>query len=220
MARLPIDVVAAQSLLRQRAVWGRWTARIAGTFFYLRSLVVPGHLLREDCIAGGQSLEAVVSFDGRHDGISFVFRNALTIVFAVLAALENVVGALGDGLAIASDLKGLLADMAANHLIDVGHFLKDGIPFVLDGRSFHIWLILVYVIYNIMGKKMRKANKIAFSFFLSNFFSMHPPEAARLLGVSTATLSRWECDKVYPNPEFHSQYLGSDPFTAIPNPDL
>lgn len=48
-------------------------------------------------------------------------------------------------------------------------------------------------------------------------------EAARLLSVSTVTLSRWECDKVYPTPEFHkaiTEYLGHNPFAAIPNPDL
>ena len=43
-------------------------------------------------------------------------------------------------------------------------------------------------------------------------------EAARMLGVSTVTLSRWECDKVYPTPEYHQSiitYLGCDPFVNI-----
>jgi transcriptional regulator with XRE-family HTH domain len=45
-------------------------------------------------------------------------------------------------------------------------------------------------------------------------------EAARRLGVSIVTLSRWECDKVYPTwPQQTAvaAYLGCDPFT---NPAL
>jgi DNA-binding transcriptional regulator YiaG len=46
------------------------------------------------------------------------------------------------------------------------------------------------------------------------------PEAARILKVSTATLSRWECDKVYPTWPHQPAviaYQGCDPFT---NPAL
>src|SRR5438874_5067579 len=49
------------------------------------------------------------------------------------------------------------------------------------------------------------------------------PEAARMLGVSTVTLSRWECDKIYPTCDFHQRivtYLGYDPFGTIPSPEL
>jgi len=49
------------------------------------------------------------------------------------------------------------------------------------------------------------------------------PEASRMLGVSTVTLSRWECDKIYPTREFHhpiAQYLGYDPFPTAPHPDV
>ncbi len=45
-------------------------------------------------------------------------------------------------------------------------------------------------------------------------------EAARILKVSTVTLSRWECDKVYPTWPHQPAaiaYLGYDPFT---NPAL
>ena len=45
-------------------------------------------------------------------------------------------------------------------------------------------------------------------------------EAARILKVSTVTLSRWECDKVYPTWTHQPaliEYLGYDPFT---NPAL
>jgi transcriptional regulator with XRE-family HTH domain len=41
------------------------------------------------------------------------------------------------------------------------------------------------------------------------------PEAARRVGVSTVSLSRWECDKVFPTNPHHakiSAYLGYDPF--------
>jgi DNA-binding XRE family transcriptional regulator len=49
---------------------------------------------------------------------------------------------------------------------------------------------------------------------------IHQAEAARILKVSSVTLSRWECDKVYPTwPHQPSviAYLGYDPFT---NPAL
>jgi len=45
---------------------------------------------------------------------------------------------------------------------------------------------------------------------------IYQPEAARLLRVSTVTLSRWECDKVAPTPPYYpgiASYLGFDPFT-------
>jgi DNA-binding XRE family transcriptional regulator len=43
------------------------------------------------------------------------------------------------------------------------------------------------------------------------------PEAARRLGVSTVSLSRWECDKVVPTAPHHAKivgYLGFNPFTV------
>jgi len=45
---------------------------------------------------------------------------------------------------------------------------------------------------------------------------IYQPEAARLLQVSTVSLSRWECDKVAPTPPYNpgiASYLGFDPFT-------
>jgi hypothetical protein len=42
-------------------------------------------------------------------------------------------------------------------------------------------------------------------------------EASYALGVSTVTLSRWECDKIYPTAPYHQRivaYLGYDPFTS------
>ena len=47
---------------------------------------------------------------------------------------------------------------------------------------------------------------------------IYQPEAARLLQVSTVTLSRWECDKVAPTPPHYAKiaaYLGFDPFAKV-----
>ena len=44
---------------------------------------------------------------------------------------------------------------------------------------------------------------------------IYQPEAARRLWVSMVSLSRWECDKVFPTAPHHSQiidYLGYNPF--------
>ena len=46
---------------------------------------------------------------------------------------------------------------------------------------------------------------------------IHQSEAAVRLKVSTVTLSRWECDKVYPTWQHHPrliEYLGYDPFAS------
>ena len=46
---------------------------------------------------------------------------------------------------------------------------------------------------------------------------IHQSEAAVRLKVSTVTLSRWECDKVYPTWQHHPrliEYLGYDPFVS------
>jgi DNA-binding XRE family transcriptional regulator len=40
-------------------------------------------------------------------------------------------------------------------------------------------------------------------------------QASYSLGISTVTLSRWECDKVFPTASYHPHivaYLGYDPF--------
>jgi hypothetical protein len=45
-------------------------------------------------------------------------------------------------------------------------------------------------------------------------FRIFQPEASRRLKVSAVSLSRWECDKVFPNAPHHSRivaYLGYDP---------
>ena len=47
-------------------------------------------------------------------------------------------------------------------------------------------------------------------------------QASYSLGVSTVTLSRWECDKVFPTEPHHArivEYLGYNPFRdRVPNP--
>jgi len=44
------------------------------------------------------------------------------------------------------------------------------------------------------------------------------PEAARRLGVTRVSLSRWECDQMFPTAPHHAQiveYLGYNVFTAM-----
>jgi DNA-binding transcriptional regulator YiaG len=44
-------------------------------------------------------------------------------------------------------------------------------------------------------------------------------EAARILGVSTRSLSLWECDRLFPTAPYHVRiikYMGYDPFQKLP----
>ncbi|MCL4180791.1 MAG: hypothetical protein KJ072_23975 [Verrucomicrobia bacterium] len=46
-------------------------------------------------------------------------------------------------------------------------------------------------------------------------------QASYSLGISTVTLSRWECEKVFPTAQHHPRivdYLGYDPFINTSNP--
>lgn len=48
-------------------------------------------------------------------------------------------------------------------------------------------------------------------------FHQRQPQVAKALRVSTVTLSRWECDKVYPTASHHPaivRFLGFDPFQS------
>ena len=67
----------------------------------------------------------MIAFDSSDDGIQFLSSDPLAVVFAVFPALQQEVRALGDGLGPAFDLEGLLADMAADHAINLGHLFKD-----------------------------------------------------------------------------------------------
>jgi hypothetical protein len=75
-----------------------------------------------------------MAFDARDNEIQLVGADPLAIVAAVLAALQDIVGALGGDLAGPLDLIGLGADMAADHAVDVGHLFEDGGSFLLERR--------------------------------------------------------------------------------------
>ncbi len=113
------------SRFRQSAVCGKKAARSAGFFFNSGALLIPGQLLREPSVALDQLLEARIAFDALGDSVQFLRPDPLAVVFAILPALQQKVRALGDGLAGALDLKGLLADFAADHAIDLGHLVEE-----------------------------------------------------------------------------------------------
>ena len=75
----------------------------------------------------------MVGLDSGDNGLPFVGADALAVVFAVFPALQQEVGALGDGLAAALDCIGLLTDMAADQVVDGGHFFEDAGAFLLEG---------------------------------------------------------------------------------------
>jgi len=74
-----------------------------------------------------------VGFDSGDDELQFIGSDPLAVIPAVLAALQQVVGALGGGLAAVFDLVSLGADMTADHAVDVGHFFEDTGTFLLEG---------------------------------------------------------------------------------------
>jgi hypothetical protein len=102
-------------------------------------LFLPGHLLGELGVAFGQLLEALIGFDAGDDGVQFLRADPLAVVFAVLAPLQQKVRALSDGLAGPLDLEGLLADMAADHAVHLGHLFEDAGAFLLEGGRDHSW---------------------------------------------------------------------------------
>ena len=75
----------------------------------------------------------MIGFDPGDDGVQFLRGDPLAVVFAVLTALQQEVGALGEGLAAPFDLEGLLADMAADHAVNLSHLFEDAGAFLLDG---------------------------------------------------------------------------------------
>ena len=88
-------------------------------------------MLGQPGVAFGQLLEAVIGFDPGDDGVQFFGSDPLAVVFAVLPPLQQEVEALGEGLAAPFDLEGLLADMAANHAVDLSHLFEDVGAFLL-----------------------------------------------------------------------------------------
>ena len=101
-------------------------------FFNAGGLLLPGNLFGELGVAFGQLLEALIGLDAGDDWLQFFRADPLTVIFAVFPPLQQEVRPLGNGLAAALDLVGLLAEMAADHVIDLGYFLKDPGAFLLD----------------------------------------------------------------------------------------
>jgi hypothetical protein len=79
----------------------------------------------------------MMGFDRGDNGLQFIGSDPLAVVLAVFAALQEEVRALRHGLAAALDLIGLLADMAADHAVDAGHFFEDAGAFLLDRKCDH-----------------------------------------------------------------------------------
>ncbi len=100
-------------------------------------MLLPGQLLGEQGVAFGQLLEALIGFDAGDDGVQFLRADPLAVVFAVLPPLQQEVGALGEGLAAPLDMEGLLADMAADHAVNLSHLFEDAGAFLLDGWCDH-----------------------------------------------------------------------------------
>ena len=71
---------------------------------------------------------------GLHDELQLIGTDPLAVIPALFPPLQQVIGAVGEGLATALDLIGLLADMAADHTVDVRHLFEDAGPFLLEGR--------------------------------------------------------------------------------------
>src|SRR5204862_283378 len=109
-----------------------------------RSLLVPSHLFGQFGVALGQLLEAVIGFDASDNGFAFVRPDPLTIILPVLPALQKEVRALDDGFAAAFDGEGLRADVAADQVVDAGHFFEDASAFLLNGECKHRYIYIVY----------------------------------------------------------------------------
>jgi hypothetical protein len=80
----------------------------------------------------GQLLEPLVTLDALANGLDLVGRDAFAEVFAIEPSLEDIVGALPAGFALAGGLEELPAQMAAAEAVDGGHFLEDLLPAVLE----------------------------------------------------------------------------------------
>jgi hypothetical protein len=132
-------------------------------------LLRPGHLLGEGDVTGGQLLETAVAFDAGDNADSFLCGHALAFGSAVFAALEQVVGALRNRLAVAADLVGLLAKMATDHLVDLAHFVKEALAFLLQVESQHS--LMLYMLYTIFWRKKRKTPE-------KSYFPFQPPKSS------------------------------------------
>jgi hypothetical protein len=72
-----------------------------------------------------QLLEALVALDPLANGFDLIGRDAFTEVFAFEPSLQDIVGALAAGFALAGGFEELPAQMAAAKAVDGCHFLED-----------------------------------------------------------------------------------------------
>jgi hypothetical protein len=89
-------------------------------------------LLGEFGVPAGQCLEPGVSRNGLGDERQFLRADALAVVFSIRVALQQVIGAMSEEASGALALIDLLAEMAADHGIDAGHFLEELSSFLLE----------------------------------------------------------------------------------------
>jgi hypothetical protein len=89
-------------------------------------------LLGELGVAAGQFPETGMALDGLRDERQFLRANALAVVLSILVALQQVIGAMSEEASSALALIDLLAEMAADHGVDAGHFLEDLSSFLLE----------------------------------------------------------------------------------------
>ena len=75
-----------------------------------------------------------MAFDGLDDELQLIGSDPLAVIPAVFTALQEVVRALSHDALAALDLVALLADMAADHEVDVSHFFQEAGAFLLQRR--------------------------------------------------------------------------------------
>jgi hypothetical protein len=90
------------------------------------------YLLADSSKLLGQLLEPLVTLDALANRPDLVGRDAFAEVFTFEPSLEDVVGALTAGFALAGGLEELLAQMAAAKAVNGCHFLEDLLPTVLE----------------------------------------------------------------------------------------
>ena len=82
-------------------------------------------------------MEPVVAFDGLKNEFQFIGSDSLAVVPAVFTALQEVVRPLRHRALAALNLIGLLTQVAADHAVNVSHFIEDAGAFLLDRGGEH-----------------------------------------------------------------------------------
>ena len=95
--------------------------------------------------------------------VHLLIAHPLGLIVAVLVTLQNVVGALHDGLAVTLHAIGLGAEMPPDHVIDAGHFFEDAGSLFLERGKGHrnVWRILYS--YHTTIRQEAKGNKRFFT---------------------------------------------------------